>query len=126
MTHDHGRLALHAILGAAGYAFVENGAFHPPRKPLLEIHLPLGTLQSHHFRSLLSTFDTNLIRNRDENGKLPVHIAIQNKAPVEVLSMLVELDAATLHIADHAGALPLHECCCGYVVDDSSVRFLVE
>ena len=126
MTRDHGSLALHAILGAAEYAFVENEDFRPPLKPvLLQIRLQLGKLNLQHFRSLLRYLHTEIMRNRDDSGKLPIHIACENKAPMEVLSMLVESDAATLHIADHAGALPLHECCCG-VVDDSSVRFLVE
>ena len=125
MTQDHGRLALHVILGAAEYAFVETEEFHPPLKPLIEIRLPLGKLTLNHFRSLLSTLDTNLIRNRDLTGKLPLHLACRNKAPVDVLSMLIEIDPATLHNADHAGALPLHECCRG-VVDASSVRCLIE
>ena len=125
ITQGHGPLALHAILGAAHYVFVEKKGFHPPLKPLIQIRLPLGNLSLQYFRNLLSSLDTNLIRNRDENGKLPVHIACQNNARVEVLAMLIEIDAATLHIADHTGALPMHKCCCG-VVDDSSVRFLVE
>ena len=125
MTQDHGRSTLHAILDAAEYTYLESEAFHPPLKPLLRIRLPLGKLALNYFRTMLSTLDTDLIRNRDENGKLPIHLACRTNAPVEVLSMLVEIDPATLHIADHAGALPLHECCCG-VVDDLSVRFLVE
>ena len=125
MTQDHGPLALHAIIEAAEYAFFEDAEFHPPLTPILQIRLPLGKLTLNHFRFLLSTFDTNLIRSQDDSGKLPIHLACRTKAPVEVLSMHVEIDPATLHIADHAGALPLHECCCG-AVDDLSVRFLVE
>jgi ankyrin repeat protein len=124
MTQDHGRLALHAILGAAEYSYAGGRGFHPPLNPL-QIRLPLGKLTLKHFRTLLHTLDTELIRNRDGSGKLPIHIACQNKAPVEVLALIMELDPTTLHVADHAGALPLHECCCG-VVDDSSVRCLVE
>jgi hypothetical protein len=44
---------------------------------------------------------------------------------VEVLALIAEQDAAIFHMADDAGALPLHECCRG-VVDDFNVRFLVE
>ena len=69
--------------------------------------------------------EAELIRNRDESGQLPIHMACRNKAPVEVLALLVEHDTATLQMADDTGALPLHECCCG-AVDDSSVRFLAE
>ena len=125
MTQDHGSLALHAILGAAEYVFVENEDFHPPLKPILQIRLPLGTLTLNHFRSLLRFLHTEIIRNRDNSGKLPIHIACQKKAPVEILVLIVEIDAPMLHIADHAGALPLHECCRG-VVDDFSVRYLVD
>ena len=74
---------------------------------------------------LLHSLDTDLARNRDDGGKLPIHIACRKKAPVEFLARIAEQDAATLHMADYTGALPLHECCCG-AVDDSSVRFLVE
>ena len=125
LTQDHGCLAFHEILGNAEYTFIHIDKFHPPLKPLQQIRLPLGKLTLNYFRTLLSAIDTNLIRNRDENGKLPIHIACRNNAPVEVLAMLVENDAATLHIADNAGALPLHEICCGEV-DDSSVRYLLE
>ena len=124
LTEEHGRLALHAILGAAEYSFAEDDEFHPPLNPI-RIRLPLGKLTLQHFRTLLSTMDAELIRNRDDSGKLPIHIACQANTPVKVLSMLVEMDPATLQIADYAGALPLHECCSGEV-DDSSVRFLVE
>ena len=44
---------------------------------------------------------------------------------MEVLALLLEHDATTLHMANDTGALPLHKCCCG-AVDDSSVRYLVE
>ena len=54
-----------------------------------------------------------------------IHIACRSKAPVKFLAVVVEQDAATLHMTDYTGALPLHECCCG-AVDDSSVRLLVE
>ena len=126
MTHEHGRLTIHAVLGAAQYSQFEEGfgVFHPPLT-LLRICLPLGKLTLQHFRTLISTLDPELIRSRDDSGKLPIHIACRNKAPVEVLALIAEQDAATLHLADSTGALPLHECCRG-AVDDSSVRFLVE
>ena len=119
----HGRLALHAVIRDAECSFAARG-FHPPQNPL-RMHLPLGQLALHHFRILTSSLDAELIHNRDESGKLPIHIACRNKAPVEVLALIAEQDVATLQIADYTGALPLHECCCG-AVDDSSVRFLVE
>ena len=66
-----------------------------------------------------------MIRNQDQSGKLPIHIAGRTHAPVEVLSGLLELDSATLQIADFSGALPIHECCSG-VVELSCLRYLVE
>jgi hypothetical protein len=124
LTQKHDCLALHAILGAAAYSFIEKWDVRPPLNPL-RIKLPLGKLALHHFRILISTLDAELIRNRDEFGKLPIHIACREKAPLEVLAVLVEIDPVTLHMADYTGALPLHDCCCG-AVDDSSLRFLVE
>ena len=124
LTQQHDRLAQHAVIAAAEYSFIAEWGFELPLNPL-QIHLPLGKLTLQHFHHLLSTLDPELIHNRDESGKLPIHIACQSKAPVEVLALIVEHDAATLHMADFTGALPLHECCCGFV-DDSSVRFLVE
>ena len=128
LTQEHGRLALHAVIAAAEYSFIEDDetyyGFVPHPNPL-QIHLPLGKLTSQHFRTLLSILGIESIRTRDDNGKLPIHIACQNKAPVEVLALIVEHDVVTLHVADNTGALPLHYCCRG-AVDDSTVRFLVE
>ena len=124
LTQEHGRLALHAVLAAAEYSFIEEYGFHPPLNPL-QILLPLGDFTLEHFRILLSTLDLELVRTRDDCGKLPIHIACHNRAPVEVLALILEKDAATLHVADDTGALPLLECCRG-AVDNSCVRFLVE
>ena len=124
MTQDLGRLALHGILNEAEYSFPEPKSFQPPQNPL-RIHLPLGTLTLKYWRTLFRTLDTELIRNRDDNGKLPIHIACETNAPFEVLAMLVAVDPATLQIADYTGALPMHECC-RESVDCTSVRYLVE
>ena len=66
-----------------------------------------------------------MIRNDDNSGKLPIHIACRTNAPVEVLALLLELDSTTLPVADHSRALPLHERCRGNV-QYANVRFLVE
>ena len=124
LTADHGRSALHAVFQAAEYCSREDYPFHPPQNNL-RIWLQLGKLTLQRFRTLLSTLDTELIRIRDDSGKLPIHMACRNNAPVEVVAMLVEMDPTALQLADYSGALPIHECCCG-VVNDSSVRFLVE
>ena len=70
-----------------------------------------------------------MIHKRDKSDKLPIHIACEANTPVEVLSMLVEMDRATLQIADRTGSLPLHLLCCNSATtptDDVSVRYLVE
>ena len=118
MTQEHGRFALHAILRAANYSF------RRPRKPL-RIILQLGKLTLNHFRTLLHSLDNDLIRSRGDSGKLPIHIDCETNAPVEVLALLSELNPATLQIADHSGAMPIHECCRGIAVY-SNVRYLVE
>ena len=71
----------------------------------------------------MPTLDTELVRNHDESGKLPIHIACRNKAPVEVLVLIVEMDfstvrflveqggVGTLAARNQDGALPLHNLC---------------
>ena len=125
MAQNAGRLILHAILWAAKYSFAEDKSFQPPLNPL-QIILPLGKLQLKHWRTLLDIFwGTDFVQSRDANGKLPLHIACRTNAPVEVLAVLVDLDPATLQMADYEGALPLHECCHGGG-EYASVRYLVE
>ena len=94
------------LLTAAEYSFEEDLHFHPPLLPL-RVRLPVGKLTIHNFRTLLHSLETGSIRQRDDSGKLPIHIACQTNAPVEVLAVLIEIDPATLHIADHcSGNLP--------------------
>ena len=101
-------------------------SFILPLNPL-RIRLPLGNLTLQHLRTLLSTLDPELIRNRDDSGKLPIHIACQANAPVEVLSMLTEMDPTTLQIADSSGSLPMHSLFCrDPPTEYASVRYLVE
>ena len=64
----------HSILLSAEYAYVEGLGFHPPLSlNNLQIHIPLGKLVFQHFRILLQYLGTDLIRNRDASGKLPIH-----------------------------------------------------
>jgi hypothetical protein len=105
LTQEHGRLALHAVLGDVEYSFIAKWGCEPPLNPL-QIRLPLGMLTLQHFRTLLSTLDTDhLIRNRDESGKLPIYIACRTNAPVDALGLILKQDAATLHITDYTGTL---------------------
>jgi ankyrin repeat protein len=128
LTQDHGRLALHELLKVAEYSFVRKRGyqFHPPLHPL-RIILPLGKLTLTQLRTLLRTLEPELIRTRDDTGKLPIHIACQTNAPVEVLALILELDPTTLHIADYTGALPIHLLCGTLSATEyASVRYLVE
>jgi hypothetical protein len=125
LTQDYGRLALHAFLGPAEIS-PEDEKFHPPLS-LLRICTKLGKLEFGHFRTLIHALDIELIRNRDDSGMLPIHLACQANAPLEVLSVFVEIDPATLHMADHKGALPIHYLCgSGAPTEYSGVRYLVK
>ena len=132
MTQDHGRLALHAILCSAVYSFVfEGDYFHPPLNLTLQIRLQLGKLTFQQFRTMLQSLGTELIRNRDDIGKLPLHIACQANAPVEILSTLVDIDPSTLQVADDNGAVPIHYLLLngsrgGPPTEYASVQYLVE
>ena len=128
LAQDHGPFALHILLNAAEYAFVDDAAdFHPPLFPQRVI-LPLGKLPLQDFLALVCTLDSRLVLNRDENGQLPIHIACRTNAPVEFLSLLVKIDpTVTLQTLDHTGALPIHYLCCGATATEyGSVRYLVE
>ena len=125
MEQAGGRLALHDNLRLAKFSYPDDDEIRPPLISPLQIRLAFGTLTLEHWRFLLRHLDQELLRNRDNSGKLPIHVACQTNAPIEVLATLVELDSATLQMADHTGSLPLHEQCRG-IGDFSSVRYLVE
>ena len=106
---NEGRLALHTLLRTAEYSFadfVKYGEVHPPMHPL-RVKIQLGTLTWKHWRTLILSIDKKMLRRRDANGRLPIHIACQSNAPVEFLVTLVERDPDTLCMADHAGKRPL-------------------
>ena len=69
------------------------------------------SLPKRYFRTLIMSVDVQLLRIRDDSGKLPIHVACQTSTPLDCLAALVDRDAATLQMTDHAGALPLHEYC---------------
>ena len=114
--------SLHVILAAAKYSLDKDDEFYPPQNPL-RIRLSLGKLTLQH------SLDIESIRNHDDSGKLPLHKAYQANAPLEVLSMLAEMDTATLQIADNTGALPIHSLLCdsgGTPAEYTSVCCIVE
>jgi len=118
-----GRLSLHSILQTATYSYASresDRSFHPPLQNL-RMKLPLGNIWMPHVLALFQMFDiNNMIRARDESGSVPLHIACQNGAPVDILRMLFYLDEVASavdggerlvmppQIRDHGGALPIH------------------
>ena len=129
VTEYHGRFALHAILCTAEYWYPDDDEdWHPPMVACVRILLPMGLLTSAHLHTLLHSLDTEQICKRDKSGNLPIHIACEANAPVEVVSMLVDMDPATLHIADRTGSLPIHLLCNSRTTptEYASVCYLVE
>ena len=104
---EEGRLVLHALFHTAKYSFAKDRDFRPPLHPL-QVKIQLGTMAWQHLRKLLWSVDAEWLRRRDNRGQLPIHIACRTNAPLEVLTLLVERDPATLHMADDTGELPLH------------------
>ena len=74
LAKDHGRLALHAILDTAEYSFTDGYVFRSPMNPIRMI-LPQGKISLEHFRTLPQHVGLNVIRSRDDSGKLPIHVA---------------------------------------------------
>lgn len=72
-------------------------------------NMEVGTLRVEHFRALLQTFDEDVLRVRDRNGKLPLHVAAERGAPVEILNRLMFPHA--VNIPDVFGSLPIHYAC---------------
>lgn len=94
--------ALHKLLCDGVNVFSVDHLFRPPMNPL-RISLWLGKLTLQHFHTLLHALDTDLVRNRDDTGRLPIHMACAMNALVEVVALILELDPTTLQIADYRG-----------------------
>ena len=125
VTQCEGRQALHAILRVANYSYVPSQNFHPPLAlEQLLVELPLGKLTMEHFWALFQLSPGVSIRSLDHRGNTPLHVACRFKAPVVILGLLVQANAAALCTADRTGALPLHVACRSNAsIDD--IRFLV-
>jgi len=50
--------------------------------------------------------DPDCIRERDDNGDSPLHVACRKPAPFPVIQYLVQQDSAALHISKTSEALP--------------------
>jgi len=105
----HGNQAIHAALEVAQYRCVVQQ--YPRRRTLLRVQLPVGTLAFDQFRALLQSFDINFLRQRNNNGAIPFHVACRTAAPVEILDLLLQEFPGALRIADNSGSLPIHVAC---------------
>ena len=97
-------------------------------------HTPLSLARGHHIRyrglprppiytTIVTKFldaqlayyqkaqDNELLSTFDDNGRLPFHQALQDKAPLGSIKLLVNGNAAALQVADKGGMLPLHIAC---------------
>jgi len=77
--------------------------------------------------------DHQLVVTPDEDGRLPLHNAILQSAPLGSIKLLVQADFSTLRIPDSNGSLPLHNECerngrpsvCQYFLDHDRMSLLV-
>jgi len=75
------------------------------------LKLPIGIVTTDQLLSILRYFveqDPDSIRERNDNGELPLHVACHRLGLLKVIRYLLEQDPATLHIANNDGALPIH------------------
>eukprot|EP00984_Skeletonema_dohrnii_P000227 scaffold70_cov124-Skeletonema_dohrnii-CCMP3373.AAC.8 len=52
-----------------------------------------------------------LVRTQDRNGRLPLHHALEEDAPLGAVKLLVQADPATIQTPDNRGSLPSHIAC---------------
>eukprot|EP00984_Skeletonema_dohrnii_P011600 scaffold4638_cov125-Skeletonema_dohrnii-CCMP3373.AAC.1 len=62
-------------------------------------------------RYAAQTSNLQLVRTQDGNGRLPLHHALEEDAPLGTIKLLVQADPATIQIPDSDGSLPLHTAC---------------
>ena len=55
--------------------------------------------------------DHSMMTTPDDNGQLPLHVALQNKAMLGSIKLLVKGNPDALQSPDNSGALPLHIAC---------------
>jgi len=120
----NGPQATHAILQSAAFLDVTNGHPQPALAP--RVHLPLGKLTLDQFQTLLQNHPANSIQSSNNNGALPLHVACQVGAPIEVVRLLLQEYAAALHTPDDTGAWPLHIACQAAAPLLVVIRFLTE
>ena len=102
VTAHNGQQAIHSILQASTFLDVTNGHPQPALAP--RVNLPLGKLTVDHFTTLLQNLPANSFRSSNNNGELPLHVACQGGAPIEIVHLLVQLYAAALQCyVDYTG-----------------------
>eukprot|EP00984_Skeletonema_dohrnii_P031859 scaffold24916_cov75-Skeletonema_dohrnii-CCMP3373.AAC.2 len=66
-----------------------------------------------------------LVRTQDGNGRLPLHRALLEDAPLGTIKLFVQADPATLQIPDRDGSLPLHIAASKYEYPDV-IKYLLD
>ena len=55
--------------------------------------------------------DTSAMTTLDDNGRLPLHIALHDKACLGAIKLLTRGNPSALRVADNQGSFPLHIAC---------------
>jgi len=96
------------------------------QRVILQVCLPIGKLTVNQFRALLQSFGGVLMRQPDNTGAIPFHVACQTAAPAEILNLLLEEYPGALQIADNNNSLPIHFACQANVPSLGMLNFLLE
>jgi len=82
-----GLQAIHSILQTATFLYV---AAHPQQALSLQVQLPLGKLTLDHFSALLGLIPDLSFHSPDNNGALPLHIAVTAVLPLKFSAFLCQ------------------------------------
>eukprot|EP00984_Skeletonema_dohrnii_P030557 scaffold22129_cov72-Skeletonema_dohrnii-CCMP3373.AAC.1 len=77
------------------------------------------------FRYAAQASNLQLVRTQDENGRLPLHRALEEVAPLGTIKLFVQADPSTLQIPDSDGSLPLHIAASKYECPDV-IKYLLD
>jgi len=97
--------------------------YKPSARRGICVKTTLGALRLEHFVALLRLFDPSILRIRDSQGRLPLHIAAAGGAPVGVLEAL--MFPLACRVEDNFGACPIHVACTASAPLDV-IQYLVE
>ena len=114
---NEGNLAPHVVLEQANFQADDT------------IVLPLGTLQRDQMVFLLTYVLARLpagVRSCGIEGRLPIHVACRQNAPLFWIQWLADQDLPTLRIQDRPhGSLPIHDACSHGAAPLNVMQFLV-